>query len=135
MAALNSGSPPGSPGPEAPSPKARPQSRDEAFDARVHPLICAVVATTFRAPVPNESVLRRGDFIAPVLHEIHRVIVGQDYLVNRLLTEFVDTATVKSNDKQIRDCRGAIADALVTRHLFTAELEHVAQHRDLARAR
>jgi MoxR-like ATPase len=30
-------------------------------------------------------VLRRGDFIAPVLHEIHRVIVGQDYLVNRLL--------------------------------------------------
>src|SRR2546427_12471240 len=33
----------------------------------------------------NDSVLRRGDFIAPVLHEIHRVIVGQDYLVNRLL--------------------------------------------------
>src|SRR6058998_3696411 len=33
----------------------------------------------------SESVLRRGDFIAPVLHEIHRVIVGQDYLVNRLL--------------------------------------------------
>jgi len=30
-------------------------------------------------------VLRRGDFIAPVLHEIHKVIVGQDYLVNRLL--------------------------------------------------
>src|SRR5207244_4879761 len=30
-------------------------------------------------------VLRRGDFIAPVLHEMHRVIVGQDYLVNRLL--------------------------------------------------
>ncbi len=30
-------------------------------------------------------MLRRGDFIAPVLHEIHRVIVGQDYLVNRLL--------------------------------------------------
>jgi MoxR-like ATPase len=44
-----------------------------------------MVATTFRAPVPNDSVLRRGDFIAPVLHEIHRVIVGQDYLVNRLL--------------------------------------------------
>jgi MoxR-like ATPase len=43
------------------------------------------VATTFRAPTPNDSVLRRGDFIAPVLHEIHRVIVGQDYLVNRLL--------------------------------------------------
>src|SRR5712691_11105535 len=33
----------------------------------------------------NDSVLRRGDFIAPVLHEIHRVIVGQDYLINRLL--------------------------------------------------
>ncbi|HYV23584.1 MAG TPA: MoxR family ATPase [Candidatus Bathyarchaeia archaeon] len=30
-------------------------------------------------------MLRRGDFIAPVLHEIHKVIVGQDYLVNRLL--------------------------------------------------
>jgi MoxR-like ATPase len=43
------------------------------------------VASTFRAPAPNDSVLRRGDFIAPVLHEIHRVIVGQDYLVNRLL--------------------------------------------------
>ena len=43
------------------------------------------MATAFRAPVPNDSVLRRGDFIAPVLHEIHRVIVGQDYLVNRLL--------------------------------------------------
>src|SRR5204863_7363101 len=33
----------------------------------------------------SDSVLRRGDFIAPVLHEIHRVIVGQEYLVNRLL--------------------------------------------------
>ena len=44
-----------------------------------------VLATPFRAPTPNDSVLRRGDFIAPVLHEIHRVIVGQDYLVNRLL--------------------------------------------------
>jgi MoxR-like ATPase len=43
------------------------------------------VATPFRAPTANESVLRRGDFVAPVLHEIHRVIVGQDYLVNRLL--------------------------------------------------
>src|SRR5207245_8501590 len=43
-----------------------------------------VLATPFRAPTPNDSVLRRGDFIAPVLHEIHRVIVGQDYLVNRL---------------------------------------------------
>ena len=44
-----------------------------------------MVATPFRASAPNDSVLRRGDFIAPVLHEIHRVIVGQDYLVNRLL--------------------------------------------------
>ena len=43
------------------------------------------MATSFRTAVPNESVLRRGDFVAPVLHEIHRVIVGQDYLVNRLL--------------------------------------------------
>src|SRR5207253_10781320 len=33
----------------------------------------------------SDSVLRRGDFIAPVLHEIHRVIVGQDHLVKRLL--------------------------------------------------
>src|SRR5438093_519120 len=44
-----------------------------------------VLATPFRAPTASDSVLRRGDFIAPVLHEIHRVIVGQDYLVNRLL--------------------------------------------------
>ena len=43
------------------------------------------MATPFRAPTASDSVLRRGDFIAPVLHEIHRVIVGQDYLVNRLL--------------------------------------------------
>ena len=43
------------------------------------------MASPFRAPAANDSVLRRGDFIAPVLHEIHRVIVGQDYLVNRLL--------------------------------------------------
>jgi len=43
------------------------------------------VASPFRAPTASDSVLRRGDFIAPVLHEIHRVIVGQDYLVNRLL--------------------------------------------------
>ena len=40
---------------------------------------------TYRPPTTNESVLRRGDFIAPVLHEIQKVIVGQDYLVNRLL--------------------------------------------------
>src|SRR5713226_496573 len=40
---------------------------------------------TYRPQTTNESVLRRGDFIAPVLHEIRKVIVGQDYLVNRLL--------------------------------------------------
>ncbi len=40
---------------------------------------------TYRPPTSNDSVLRRGDFIAPVLHEIRKVIVGQDYLVNRLL--------------------------------------------------
>src|SRR5437879_10769468 len=33
----------------------------------------------------SDSVLRRGQSIAPVRHAIHRVIVGQDYLVNRLL--------------------------------------------------
>ncbi len=40
---------------------------------------------TYRPPTSNDTVLRRGDFIAPVLHEIRKVIVGQDYLVNRLL--------------------------------------------------
>ena len=40
---------------------------------------------TYRPPTSNEAVLRRGDFIAPVLHEVRKVIVGQDYLVNRLL--------------------------------------------------
>jgi len=40
---------------------------------------------TYRPPTTNDTVLRRGDFIAPVLHEIRKVIVGQDYLVNRLL--------------------------------------------------
>ncbi len=43
------------------------------------------MASPYRPPVPNDSVLRRGDFVAPVIHEVHRVIVGQDYLVNRLL--------------------------------------------------
>ena len=32
-----------------------------------------------------EPVLRRGDFIAPVISEVKRAIVGQDYLINRLL--------------------------------------------------
>jgi MoxR-like ATPase len=36
-------------------------------------------------PTPTESVLRRGDFIAPVIAEVKKVIVGQDYLINRLL--------------------------------------------------
>ncbi len=36
-------------------------------------------------PAPDEAVLRRGDFIAPVIREIRKVIVGQDYLINRLL--------------------------------------------------
>ena len=40
---------------------------------------------TYRPTTSNDAVLRRGDFIAPVLHEIRKVIVGQDYLVNRLL--------------------------------------------------
>ncbi len=39
----------------------------------------------FRPATANFAVLRRGDFIAPVIQEIRRVIVGQDYLVNRLL--------------------------------------------------
>ncbi len=40
---------------------------------------------TFRPPETNYAVLRRGDFVAPVIQEIRKVIVGQDYLVNRLL--------------------------------------------------
>src|SRR5437867_10228154 len=45
------------------------------------------MATPFRPrTAPMESGLRRGDFIAPVIAEIKRVIVGQDYLINRLLT-------------------------------------------------
>jgi len=39
----------------------------------------------FRPAVQNEVILRRGDFIAPVIQEIRRVIVGQEYLINRLL--------------------------------------------------
>src|SRR5439155_20179061 len=33
----------------------------------------------------TEAGLRRGDFIAPVIGEIKKVIVGQDYPINRLL--------------------------------------------------
>src|SRR5579859_1157316 len=43
------------------------------------------VAAPFRSAVQTETVLRRGDFVAPVIQEIKRVIVGQDYLINRLL--------------------------------------------------
>jgi MoxR-like ATPase len=43
------------------------------------------VAASFRPAVQNEAILRRGDFIAPVIQEIRRVIVGQEYLINRLL--------------------------------------------------
>jgi len=43
------------------------------------------VAASFRPAVQNEAILRRGDFIAPVVQEIRRVIVGQEYLIDRLL--------------------------------------------------
>src|SRR6266446_6374865 len=51
---------------------------------------------TYRPPTSNDAVLRRGDFIAPVLHEIRKVIVGQDYLVNRLLLGLAKTLAVKT---------------------------------------
>ncbi|MGH2500462.1 MAG: AAA family ATPase [Candidatus Limnocylindria bacterium] len=41
--------------------------------------------TAFRSVPASEPVVRRGDFIAPVIHEIRKVIVGQEYLVSRLL--------------------------------------------------
>jgi MoxR-like ATPase len=40
---------------------------------------------SLRPEPATEAVVRRGDFIAPVLTEIKKVIVGQDYLINRLL--------------------------------------------------
>lgn len=43
------------------------------------------MTSTFRPPATNYEVLRRGDFVAPVIQEVRRVIVGQDYLLNRLL--------------------------------------------------
>ena len=43
------------------------------------------MATSFRPTSLGEAALRRGDFIAPVIQEVRRVIVGQEYLVNRLL--------------------------------------------------
>jgi MoxR-like ATPase len=36
-----------------------------------------------------EPIARRGDFLAPVIHEVRKVIVGQDYLVRRLLLGLV----------------------------------------------
>ena len=30
-------------------------------------------------------MVRRGDFVAPVMNEIRKVIVGQEYLINRLM--------------------------------------------------
>lgn len=41
--------------------------------------------TTLRSAVQSDAVMRRGDFVAPVIQEIRRVIVGQEYLINRLL--------------------------------------------------
>ena len=41
--------------------------------------------TAFRPLRSTDAVVRRGDFIAPVISEIKKVIVGQDYLINRLL--------------------------------------------------
>ena len=41
--------------------------------------------SAFRPLRATDPVLRRGDFIAPVISEIKKVIVGQDYLINRLL--------------------------------------------------
>ena len=41
--------------------------------------------TAFHPLRSTEAGLRRGDFIAPVIGEIKKVIVGQDYLINRLL--------------------------------------------------
>ena len=46
------------------------------------------MATGFRSTNPagtDDQVVRRGDFVAPVLNEIRKVIVGQEYLINRLM--------------------------------------------------
>ncbi len=43
------------------------------------------MATGFRAPASSDAVVRRGDFVAPVMNEIRKVIVGQEYLINRLM--------------------------------------------------
>jgi len=43
------------------------------------------VASVRPSPPAGDPSPRRGDFVAPVLREIRRVIVGQDYLIQRLL--------------------------------------------------
>ena len=43
------------------------------------------MAAPFRPAVQTDAVMRRGDFIAPIIQEVKRVIVGQDHLINRLL--------------------------------------------------
>src|SRR5688572_3962191 len=43
------------------------------------------MATGFRASTSSDAVVRRGDFVAPVMNEVRKVIVGQEYLINRLM--------------------------------------------------
>ena len=46
------------------------------------------MATGFRPTNPasaGDQVVRRGDFVAPVMNEVRKVIVGQEYLINRLM--------------------------------------------------
>jgi len=46
------------------------------------------MATGFRSTNPagaDDQVVRRGDFVAPVMNEVRKVIVGQEYLINRLM--------------------------------------------------
>src|SRR5688500_15092374 len=43
------------------------------------------MATGFRASTSSDAVVRRGDFVAPVMNEVRKVIVGQEYLIDRLL--------------------------------------------------
>jgi len=46
------------------------------------------MATGFRSTRSagsDDQAVRRGDFVAPVMNEVRKVIVGQDYLINRLM--------------------------------------------------
>jgi len=46
------------------------------------------MATGFRSTNParaDDQVVRRGDFVSPVMNEVRKVIVGQEYLINRLM--------------------------------------------------